>query len=439
MENDTSIEVEQLLAETIELHSQGELSKAERGYQHLLQLKPQHPDALHLLGVIDHQLGNTDQGIERIQQSLAIHAEQPNALNNLGNMLAETSRSAEAIAAYQRAIELAPDYAPSHHNLGNVWAQVGKVPEAIASYRRALQLRPDDVETLLALGGILERFGDFQDAVATFQQVLTLQPDSIAAYSRLGAVFRKMRRLDDARGVYDQWLQQRPNDAVARHLRDACDPSHAPDRASADYVKSTFDSMAHEFETCLADLDYQVPELLGNLLQKHLASEARGGLRVADLGCGTGLCVPYLRSWAQRLVGVDLSPLMLTEAATKDAYDELCETDLVDFLQSRPAQFDLLVAADTLLYLGDLQATFVAAAEALSQGGHLLFSVEKLADEAQSADFQLSWTGRYQHSASYLRQQLSAAGFELAELSEAPLRNEGNLPMAGLLVLATKS
>ena len=58
------------MADTIELalkyHSAGELQKAEAIYQQLLQIDPNNSDALHLLGVIAHQVGNNDAALDLI-------------------------------------------------------------------------------------------------------------------------------------------------------------------------------------------------------------------------------------------------------------------------------------------------------------------------------------------------------------------------------------
>jgi predicted TPR repeat methyltransferase len=159
---------------------------------------------------------------------------------------------------------------------------------------------------------------------------------------------------------------------------------------------------------------------------------------VADLGCGTGLCASGLRPIAGRLVGVDLSPEMLAKARGKELYDELVEGELTAFLQQRPAAFDLLVSGDTLIYLGQLEPLFGAAAQALREGGGLTVTVERQTDEGSSADFVLNRHGRYVHRADYVQRTLSEAGFEVLASREEVIRSEANLPVQGLLVVARK-
>ena len=438
MSSEVSRDVKELLDSAVELHRNGDLTGAEAEYLQVLEADPDHADAHHLLGVIAHQIGGTELAIERVKQSLAIKPDQPTALNNLGNMLALAERLNEAVECYERAIELNADYAQAHHNLGNVLSDLARYQESLDAYERAIELRPDDLPSRLAMGTMLDRMAQFDRAVVEFRKVLDIDGDSLSALSRLGAVLRKMNRLDEAKEVYDRWLELTPENPIAMHLREACDPETAPDRASDEYVKATFDGFAQDFDDVLAELDYRVPELLGEMAERYLANLRRTDLRVADLGCGTGLCAQHLRGHAERLVGVDLSPGMLAKANQRDIYDELVESELTGYLEGFSEEFDLLVAADTLIYLGDLQSTFAAAHNALRSEGALLFSVERLSDDAVDVEYRLDPFGRYAHKEALARRWLEEAGLEPQEIVETTLRKEGNDDVTGYLVLASK-
>ena len=52
-----TLTLQQALDLAVQNHTAGDLSKAEDIYQQILQTDPNHPDALHLLGVISHQAG----------------------------------------------------------------------------------------------------------------------------------------------------------------------------------------------------------------------------------------------------------------------------------------------------------------------------------------------------------------------------------------------
>ena len=171
-------------------------------------------------------------------------------------------------------------------------------------------------------------------------------------------------------------------------------------------------------------------------MHRHLGAPAQR-LEVADLGCGTGLCAPHLRPWARRLVGVDLSAGMLAQAQRRKLYDELLQTELTAFLRAHPGRFDVLVCADTFIYIGPLHDVAAAAASALRPGACLAFSTESLPDDAPYP-LQLRASGRYAHRADHVHAACAMAGLQLAPLQPLVLRLEAGQAVAGCLGLALK-
>ena len=143
-------------------------------------------------------------------------------------------------------------------------------------------------------------------------------------------------------------------DPVQRYLLDAI-AGVKLERAPRDYLVSYFDHFAEGFDKQLVEvLGYRVPEQLIDMI----AATGSQLTRAVDLGCGTGLAGPGLRVARSRLVGVDLSPRMLAKAAERGCYDALIEVDMMAFLEQTSERFDLVFAADTLVYLGDLEDFF---------------------------------------------------------------------------------
>jgi len=88
------------------------------------------------------------------------------------------------------------------------------------------------------------------------------------------------------------------------------------------------------------------------------SSFMNASLDILDIGCGTGLAGAWLKDYARSLVGVDLSEQMVNVARKKMLYQELHVQPLNAFLEGCDRTFDLVVAADVLSYVGDLQSTF---------------------------------------------------------------------------------
>jgi predicted TPR repeat methyltransferase len=168
---------------------------------------------------------------------------------------------------------------------------------------------------------------------------------------------------------------------------------------------------------------------------RRVEGEPRRALDIMDAGCGTGLLAPYLRPYARRLVGVDLSPKMLGKAAERAAYDELVAAELTAYLGVAPRAFDLVAASDTLVYFGDLSAVLAAAGASLRPGGRLFFTLEHAKEDA-GAGYRLHADGRYMHTEWYVRAALEQAGFEAIDVEQGFLRREGNAYVEGLVVAA---
>jgi predicted TPR repeat methyltransferase len=93
-------------------------------------------------------------------------------------------------------------------------------------------------------------------------------------------------------------------------------------------------------------------------------------------------------------------------------------------------RYDLLLAADTLVYLGDLETVFDRARNNLHDSGFFLFTVES----KQGEGFELGPKRRWRHSEAYLREQAAKAGFDVAGFMAAVPRHEANQPVEGFAV-----
>ena len=178
-----------------------------------------------------------------------------------------------------------------------------------------------------------------------------------------------------------------------------------------------FDSFAAHFDGQLAALGYQAPWLVAQALAALCAADA--SLQIADLGCGTGLCGPLLRPLAHRLVGVDLSGVMLEAARARGVYDALLQADAAEHLATTTERHDLVVAADVFIYIGDLTPVFSGVRRVLRPGGVFAFSVEPaVADQP----FALQASLRYAHGEAALRALAAAHGLSVLKVERGALR-----------------
>lgn len=445
--------------------------------QHAIEIDADQP-GFHLnLGNAFRGTGRLDEAIAAYRRALTLDATMAPAHNNLGNALRDRGDSSEATAAYQRALELDPrffaaaanlaqvlvkqpelsraaalaavdralaladasglrtaDTANLHNARGNLLQAEGRTEDAIACYRRAVAIDPAFAEGHLNLGRALARELRLDEAIEPLRRAIELRPADLSIYKQLALALRRLRRNDEATAVYQAWHAQDPSDPIAAHMANVRGEEAPPERAADEYVQREFDDFAEQFDDVLVNkLGYQVPLLVSRAIERAGLVDRRE-LDVLDAGCGTGLCVPFLRPIARRLVGVDLSGKMLDKARERGGYDELVEAELVAYLELHAQAFDLVVAADVVLYFGRLERLASALRAALRPGGGLIFTVE--AGDDDDRGWALNDGGRYAHHPSYLRRVLESAGLELRELVDDRLRFELGTEVRGWIVTA---
>jgi predicted O-linked N-acetylglucosamine transferase (SPINDLY family) len=177
--------VDQAFALALRHHQAGRLADAERGYRQILQRLPEHPDSLHLLGVIALQTGNPEAALALVERAVALRPDGAVYRNNLGQVLERLGRDDEAARAYETAIQLDPADAEPFNNLGQVLHRQDRLADAEAHYRNAIKLNPAYAEPHTNLGNLLKDRGDLDDAIACYRRAVALRPDLSYLYSNL--------------------------------------------------------------------------------------------------------------------------------------------------------------------------------------------------------------------------------------------------------------
>ena len=191
-------------------------------------------------------------------------------------------------------------------------------------------------------------------------------------------------------------------------------------KAPKQYVQNLFDDYAMRFDHHLTEiLDYKVLEILRKLLQTQLGSHFSVDT-VIYLGCGTGLSGQAFRPICRRLVGIDLFPQMIKKAQEKGVDDTIENIEINKYLEQNSEKYDLFIAADVFVYIGDLSQLFSRVAGASRLGEIFLFSIELTLD----GDYVLQQSRRYAHSNSYIWQLAMLNKFKILNIENAVLRTE---------------
>ncbi len=430
-----------------------QLNKAEQHYKEALKLKANYPEALNNLGSCLYKRSLLKQASEYFAKAIRIAPDYTEAYFNLANCYAQDNRPYDAKQYYLRVLELNPEHLYAQYNLGILLANLTDFTEAEAVLRKTL-LKIDDVEIKFHLAMVLSTKDDdisATEACKLYEEILKVAPEHIKSLHNLATLYlrsnhvAKEESLNKALALYRKAYALDTENLTAKHMIAALggeSTSSAPNK----YIRQLFDQYAETYnEHMINTLNYQVPFLLRQLISPHIQKLNKPST-VLDIGCGTGLCGIYFKDLADKLYGVDISSAMITKAKKSGFYDKLTTADLLeqlDILIKSKQNLDLILAADVLVYHGDLNNIFKQCYQALTNNGYFLFSVEnpsidKKNNQQKEHGFKLQPTGRFCHSKEYITKLCQAHNFVLLEQKTATLRTNAQEDILGSLYLLKK-
>lgn len=197
--------------EALSHHRAGKLEEAAASYRRLLDVQPDHADAIYLLGVIANERRDHSQAAEFMERAAALRPDVLHFQLDLGIMLTHLGRLDQAIAALRSAVAIKPDSAQALGQLGLALHRAGDLPAGLSAMRLSHELEPNAPAMLLNLGALLHDLGRYDDAIANYRQAIALMPNYGNAYFNLGAALQAQGKLDDALSAYETALRITPN------------------------------------------------------------------------------------------------------------------------------------------------------------------------------------------------------------------------------------
>src|ERR1700720_183423 len=181
--------------------------------------------------------------------------------------------------------------------------------------------------------------GDMAGAADILAQTIELAPRFATAWFALGAIRDQLGDRDGAIAAFEQARDADPEDYHGARLQLArLGAGETTPAMTQTYVRRLFDQYAARYDAALTGrLHYRGPSLLHDAVETVMRAARRrihfGSM--LDLGCGTGLGAAAFRPNVDWLVGVDLSPAMIAQAATKGLYDRLANAAVWGFFGVR--------------------------------------------------------------------------------------------------------
>jgi predicted TPR repeat methyltransferase len=305
----------------------------------------------------------------------------------------------------------------------------GDLPGALATAREIATLNPGVAVGAVALGEMLLAAGMLPTAIGEFQRALRLDPENADARYWLGCAWLEAGEPEKA---LDAFAHLGSHDGLVEKIAEA-EAMKSAQRSDPRYVRHLFDQFSVDYDQrMIGELGYRAPAILRELSSLILPVQSR--LTVLDLGCGTGLSGAAFADMASAIDGIDLSPAMIAKARTRGVYRTLVVGDIEAAWTDLPNVYDLVLAADTVVYLGDMAPVLDQISRKLAPGGCFLFTAEK----KDGAGFELGPKRRWRHSEPYLRTVAGHAGFDISGFVACVPRSEAGIPVEGYAVALSR-
>jgi len=410
--------------------------------------------------------------------------------------------TAEAARLYGASVRAEPDRWDAWANMASALSELGDRPlDAIRSYERAVLIieraaeesgEGENVDRDRYLSKLYYGYGvQLADLTPAACKQLADDPHSLLIGNN---------ELDDGDNADDAAVIKRlcteaaqnalrsaaildATNAQASHMLAALSAEDGGDegvhrRASPEFVAALFDDFASTFDEKLGSLEYRVPGIIG-----AVAAKARGEenpfASALDAGCGTGLAGRFLRPLVTGpMIGVDISQRMLEKAAKctlktgcgieeeEDAlstdgkdeklYDALVALDLEamtldetllapglsrsnSLTEKDKEGFDLVVAADVMVYFGSLDEVVGNFAKLSRPGASLMFTCERATNEEAPLGYRLLTSGRFSHTKDYVIKVAESKKYSLSLYQEITPRMEKGVGVKGHIFHFVKS
>ena len=195
-------------------NERGKKQKARQLCEELVLQKPDHVEALALLGALELEAGHPAGAVERLERAAQL-APTGDHFCNLGLAYGKLRRFGEASEALARAVQLDATRVEFIFNLGLVLLDAGDLKKARICLQRARDLEPESSAIRRNFAKVLARSGQIDEAVQEFQHALSRAPEAVEIRQELLLVLEQHERFAEAEATARQLLADSPRVGAA--------------------------------------------------------------------------------------------------------------------------------------------------------------------------------------------------------------------------------
>ncbi len=176
-------------------HVRGELGKAIKAFQRVLELDPHHTDASISLSVIYNDIGR--------------YEDAKNIFEKANSQVKNTQQQGLADPHLNRKFSL------KHYEMAEMYAAYGRIDEALFEYNKAATLDPDNLEIRIKVAKAYTKKGFSSKAFEELKRLKNEQPGYMPARIALGLLYYGNGNIIEAQAEWQNVLSREPEHAEA--------------------------------------------------------------------------------------------------------------------------------------------------------------------------------------------------------------------------------
>lgn len=243
--------ISELLTQGFQHQKNGEFAQAKSIYETVLQVEPNNPDALYLIGMVALMSGHEQPATQYLIHAVNNGGTQPDLFTNLAKLLRaqnnpsdahkvllhglqlhpdnisvlvmlaillqEVSQHERALKALLHALNVDANSSEAHLEIAKTYQALGTYDQAELHFQKAIALRPN-VTTRNIYGTFLAQFGRENEAIEQFRKALDFDPTSESTLNNFGFHLYALGEIDESIDAFERCLKLNPNNADAHGL-----------------------------------------------------------------------------------------------------------------------------------------------------------------------------------------------------------------------------
>jgi len=193
-----------------QFQQQGDLQQALNSFHQAHLFRPDNPNFLVNMGIIQIEQKEYDAAISSLHQAINLKPDLAEAHFNLANALVHSGSPDKAITSYKNAISHKPNLISAHTNLAATLNSLDKHHEAIATLHKFQKNTPNDPQTLNSIGQAFYQIGEMKEAICSCQKALKITPNMSTAHNTIGLAYKAQNEMPKAISSFTKAISYEP-------------------------------------------------------------------------------------------------------------------------------------------------------------------------------------------------------------------------------------